>query len=182
MLEKTRRWFRWVRDQEQVRRVELLSHAPVFAGLPRRFLGRLAAQLFEKHYEAGDLVFSEGDPGNALFVVLEGSVAITRASSREEKTLHVMDAGSSFGELALIDDLPRSASARVVQASRLLILYRSNFDALVAGDRAIAMAVMRNLLRTLAAYVRRTNAILAERGEDPDDSAPAASPRRLGLP
>jgi CRP/FNR family cyclic AMP-dependent transcriptional regulator len=164
------RIFGWAKDVEQVRRAALLGKAPVFAGLPRRFLGRIAARLFEKGYETGDVIFHEGDLGRGLFVILEGAVAITRAGSRGEQTLVTLAPGASFGELALIDDLPRSATARVLSPTRLLILYRTDFEALVEGDRTVAMAVMRNLLRTLAAYVRRTNAALADRS----DIAPAA--------
>ena len=148
-------WLGRARDPEQVRRVALLERAPVFAGLSRRLLGRLAAALFEKAYEAGDVVFREGDPGKGLFVVLEGTVAIGRTTPGGEEQLATLEPGDSFGELALIDDLPRSATARVVAPSRLLILYRTHFEALVEGDRGVALVVMRNLLRLLAAYVRR---------------------------
>lgn len=180
MLTRTARWLGWAKDKEQVRRVALLSQAPVFAGLPRRFLSRIVAQLFEKGYDAGDVIFAEGEPAKGLFVVLEGSVSITRTGPRGEHTLVTLGPGASFGELALIDDLPRSATARILEPARLLILYRTNFEALVEGDRAIAMAVMRNLLRTLAAYVRRTNAILAERADTtPETTSSASMPRRL---
>lgn len=182
MFPETPRWFRWTRDKEQARRIALLAQAPVFAGLPRRFLGRIGAQLFEKGYTAGEVVFQEGEPGKGLFIVLEGSVDIVRAAGQKEQTLVTLGPGASFGEMALIDDLPRSATVRVVTASRLLILYRTNFEALVEGDRAIALAVMRNLLKMLAAYVRHTNALLAERRQpEPDSRATDAEPQ-AGVP
>jgi CRP-like cAMP-binding protein len=65
--------------------------------------------------------------------------------------------GTAFGELALIDDLPRSATAQATVPTRLLILYRSHFEELVAGDRVIALVVAKNLLRLLAGYVRAAN-------------------------
>lgn len=149
------RWLGWARDPEQTHRIALLSRAPVFAGLPRRLLGRLGARFFEKTYGAGDVVFHEGDPGKALFVVLDGEVAIIRAGEEGEHVLRTLASGACFGELALIDEFPRSATARVTAPSRLLILYKSDFDALVEGNERIALVVMRNLLRTLAAYARR---------------------------
>lgn len=66
------RWLSWARDPEQARRVALLAATPVFAGLPRRLLGRLGAHLFAKAYEAGEVVFREGDPGKGLFIILDG--------------------------------------------------------------------------------------------------------------
>jgi CRP-like cAMP-binding protein len=148
------RWLRWARDPELEYRVALLSRAPLFAGLPRRLLGRLAAQFFEKGYEAGDVVFHQGDPGKGLFLVRDGAVVITLGPPPGE-VLRTLGPGDCFGELALIDDFPRSASAGVTEPARLLILYKSDFDALVEGNRRIALVVMRNLLHALAAYARR---------------------------
>lgn len=156
-MEALPRWLRWAGDRELVRRADLLARSPLFAGLPRRLRGRLAALLFEKRYEAGDVVFREGDPGKGLFIVLAGAVAITRSGPQGERELVRLGPGEVFGELALIDDLPRSATARVVERARLLILYRSHFDALLDGDRAAARILTRNLLRRLAAYVRRAH-------------------------
>ncbi len=75
-------WLSWATDPEQARRVPFLSRSPLFAGLPRRLLARLATRFFEKTYHAGDVIFEEGDPGRALFVIVEGSVAITRATPK----------------------------------------------------------------------------------------------------
>jgi CRP/FNR family cyclic AMP-dependent transcriptional regulator len=147
-------WLTFIRDAEHARRAAILARTPVFAGLSRRVLGRLAAQLFEKAYAPGELVFREGDPGKGLFVVLDGEVIIVRDAAEGEQTLVTVGAGAAFGELALIDDLPRSATARVTRSTRLLILYRTHFEGLVEGDRAVALAITRNLLRLLAGYVR----------------------------
>ncbi|MBI4572553.1 MAG: cyclic nucleotide-binding domain-containing protein [candidate division NC10 bacterium] len=145
----------------------ILSRTPIFAGLPRRLLGRLAVQLFEKRYAPGEVIFHEGDPGKGLFVVLDGEVDILRETKEGEQRIASFGPSSAFGELALIDDLPRSATARASAPSRLLILYRSHFETLVAGDKGIALVVMQNLLRTLAGYVRATSAARPSRSEAP---------------
>jgi CRP/FNR family transcriptional regulator, cyclic AMP receptor protein len=132
----------------------VLQRAPVFAGIPRRLLGRLATRLFEKTYEAGEVVFREGETGRGLFIVVAGSVEVVRTDSNGERRLAICDHGAAFGELALIDDLPRSATARALGRARLLILYRAHFEALIEGERAVAIVVMRNLLRLLAGYLR----------------------------
>ncbi len=76
------RWLAWAADPEQLRRAPFLARSPLFAGLPRRLLARLATRFFEKVYHPGEVVFEEGDPGRALFVVVEGAVEITRATAR----------------------------------------------------------------------------------------------------
>lgn len=171
-------WLGWMRDPEQLDRLSVLARVSVFAGLPRRRLGRLAAQLFDKAYAPGEVVFREGDPGKAMFVVLSGEVEVLRETAQGSHRLAVFGPGSAFGELALIDDLPRSATARATVATRLMILYRTHFEILVDGDRAIALAVMRNLLRTLAGYVRASNvARLAQGDGSVAEPSPSAATR-----
>jgi CRP/FNR family cyclic AMP-dependent transcriptional regulator len=147
-------WPEWTRDPEQLRRLKLLEKVPLFAGLSRRQLGKLLVKLFEKEYGAGEAIFLEGEPGKALFVVLDGKVSICRAGQGGEHRLATLGPGAYFGELALIDDLPRSATARADEPSALLILYKSHFDDLIEGHSTIAIRVMGNLLKALAGYVR----------------------------
>jgi CRP-like cAMP-binding protein len=94
--------------------------------------------------------------------VLDGEIEVVRDTGQGPQRIVTFGPGTAFGELALIDDLPRSASALATMPSRLLILYRSHFEDLVAGDRAIALMVSRNLLRLLAGYVRAANTTRAK--------------------
>jgi CRP/FNR family transcriptional regulator, cyclic AMP receptor protein len=149
------RWLEQVTDQEQLLRLKLLGTVPLFAGLSRRQLGKLLVKFFEKEYLPGETIFMEGDPGKALFIIIAGRVSICRALNEGEELLATLTTGGYFGELALIDDQPRFASARAAEASRLLILYRSDFEDLMEGQRTLAIQVMSNLLKTLAGYVRR---------------------------
>lgn len=163
------RWLGWARDVEHARRAAILARTPLFAGLPKRLLNRLAGQLFEKSYAPAEEIFHEGDPGKGLFVILEGHVDVVRETPQGELRLASFGPGTAFGELALIDDLPRSATARATSPARLLILYRTHFETLVEGDRGIALAVARNLLRTLSGYVRVLNTTRLAR---PEPAAP----------
>jgi CRP-like cAMP-binding protein len=150
----------------------ILSRTAVFAGLPRRLLGRLATKLFEKSYAPGEVIFHEGDPGKCLFVVLEGEIEILQQTNEGERRIATFGPGTAFGELALIDNLPRSATARASAPSLLLMLYRTHFEALVAGDRGIAFVIMQNLLHMLAGYVRAANRASASRPEAPAPAPP----------
>jgi CRP-like cAMP-binding protein len=158
------RWLELLTDHEQLNRLQLLERVPLFAGLSRRQLGKLLVKFFEKEYGAGETIFMQGEPGKALFIVLAGTVSIYRASDEAEEILAALTAGGYFGELALIDDQPRFASARADEPSLLLILYKSDFDGLIAGHRTIAIKVMGNLLKTLAGYVRRAQSQGNSRG------------------
>ena len=169
---RLRRWLAWAMDREQARRAPFLSHSPLFAGLPRRMLGRLATRFLEKAYYPGEFVFHEGDPGRALFVLVEGTVEIIQATPRGEHIVRTLVAGDAFGELALIDESPRSGSARIGEPARLLILYKADFDALMEGEARIALVVLRNLSRVLAAYTRRNPVALTEPSPQPEAGKP----------
>lgn len=146
---------RRARDPEHRRRVALLAETPLFSSLRRRLLGRLAVRLFEKSYEPGEEIFHEGDPGRALYLVASGEIEIAQADGDGgERILARLGERTAFGELALIDDLPRQATARAVVPSELFILYRTHFEELVDGEPAVALALCRNLLARLAHYVR----------------------------
>jgi len=101
-------------------------------------------------------------------------VEITRATAQGAYILNTLGPGDAFGELALIDDFPRSATARIVtMPGRLLILYKSDFDALMDGNPRIALVVMRNLSRLLAIYARRTPVLATESGRGPETAGPS---------
>lgn len=98
-----------------------------------------------RHYTAGELIFSEGDPGEEMYVVLEGEVVITVQGEQFNR----LKSGAVFGEMALVDDRPRSASATAVTACRLAALDRGRFMALVKESPEFAMNVMSTMSRRL---------------------------------
>lgn len=171
------RWGRWVADREQLRRIRLLEKVPLFAGLGRRYLGTVLVKLFQREYEAGEMIFLTGEPGKALYIVLDGTVLIYHQINGHEHPVATMTPGSYFGEMALIDTLPRTASARAEEPARLLIFYKSHFDQLIEGRSAIALTVMGNLLKTLASYVRSVAGRPVDRAGSPlQDSGLPPSP------
>ena len=103
--------------------------------------------------DKGQMVFWQDDPGESMFVLLEGSVKLLVCSRDGELIeLHRHDAPAIFGELALLDGGPRSASAEAVERSTLLVVTRPEVLQLLRSDEQVAEA----LLSTLGAMVRRT--------------------------
>jgi CRP-like cAMP-binding protein len=153
---------RWI-DPRQIDRVQLLARVPLFSGLSQRQLGKLLIKLFERNYQSGETIFSQGEAGKAVFIIVSGRVAIVRENNETEEQLAMLTAGGYFGELALIDDQPRFASARADEPTMLLMLYKSDFDDLIEGHKAIAVKVMGNLLRTLAGYLRNVQSQASSR-------------------
>ena len=116
--------------------VELLRRVPIFAPLAAPELERLAKALSEELREAGSTVFAQGDRGDRFYVIAEGRAVV------EIDGGHVrgLGAGEFFGEIALLRDVPRTASVRAITALRLLALDRETFVATVTGHPASAEA------------------------------------------
>ena len=129
-----------------------LSGVPLFGGLDEAGLTELIRSMRVRRFRRGETVFHIGDPGDALFVVISGSIKITLpADTGDEAILATLRPGDFFGELALLDGAPRSATAIAIEATETYILPRDRFRDLVATEPAMRDA----LLGTLAAEVRR---------------------------
>jgi len=87
-----------------------------------------AAVLERKSFQEGDTVFKEGDQGDQAFVVQEGAFEITKSKGDEEIILGMVEKGAIFGEMALIDDSPRMATARAVTPATVIVIGRSAFQ------------------------------------------------------
>lgn len=92
----------------------LLRRVDLFAGLDRVTLSKLAAHLQPLFYSAHSIIFHQGDVGDALYLVASGSVGVyvTNKSSTTEKQVKVLHAGEPFGEMALLGNIPRTATIR----------------------------------------------------------------------
>lgn len=113
---------------------------------------------FTAEIGAGDYVFREGELGTEMYIVHEGKVEITKEVSGEEKPLAILEKGDFFGEMAILEDLPRAASARAVSDLKLLSINGSTFDQMLRTNPEIAVRMMRKLSRRL----RETDHMLRE--------------------
>jgi CRP/FNR family cyclic AMP-dependent transcriptional regulator len=101
----------------------LLNTTDLFAALPADVLAALGEHATVRSYERNELLFSQGEASNELFVVQTGRIAIaTKASDGRESVLAVLEDGQLFGELPLFDDAPRSADARALSDSQVVVL------------------------------------------------------------
>src|SRR5215213_5404766 len=99
--------------------------------------------------KAGDYVFREGELGTEMYIINEGTVEILNQVGDEEQVLAVLEKGDFFGEMSVLEDLPRAASARAATDIRLLQINGSTFDQLLQGNPEIAVRMMRKLSRRL---------------------------------
>ncbi|MEE8139200.1 MAG: cyclic nucleotide-binding domain-containing protein [Thermoanaerobaculia bacterium] len=108
--------------------------------------------------EADRLIFREGDLGTDMFIIQEGRVEILQEVSGEERRIAVLERGDFFGEMALLEELPRSASARTLTPVKLVTANGAAFDSMLRRNPEIAVRIMRRLSRRL----RDTDRLLKE--------------------
>lgn len=155
LLKTVRRWFS---DPAFARKKAFLRSLDIFQDLRDRELGPLAAALHSRTYREGEQVFVEGDIGRALFVLESGRVELTRRGpDGKEERLYTLQPGDFFGEMALLESLPRSATAVAVERSHLHLLYKTKLDALLQAEPRIGVSIMGHLARLLSARLRRVS-------------------------
>ena len=141
----------------QLLRSALQSHR-LFEGIRDEGLDRIASIATEESHAPDAFVFREGEPGDRLYLILEGKVRVSRQMpGMGEEALAVLGPGEAFGEMSLFDDAARSADARVQEPCRLLALRRDAFEELLLLDRDIAYEILWNMVRVLTGRLRDTN-------------------------
>jgi len=147
----------------------ILERNRLFRGLSAAAIQQISALAIRRPYEQDAIVFSQGDPGDSLYGVVTGRVRIS-ASTREGKEmfLNIMEPGDTFGEIALLDGNPRTATATATATCELMIIPRGQFLALLQREPTVAI----HLLQLLCQRIRWTSG-------QAEDSALLTVPARL---
>jgi CRP/FNR family cyclic AMP-dependent transcriptional regulator len=129
---------------------DFLASVPMFSGLQRDELLKFADLTRERTYPKGSVILFQGDPGDSLYVLRQGRAKVVLiGEDGREVILGVLEPGAHFGELALIDDQPRSAHVIAMEDSQLLILRREDFRRRVEANPSVAWALLTELSRRL---------------------------------
>jgi predicted acylesterase/phospholipase RssA/CRP-like cAMP-binding protein len=131
-----------------------LAGVPFFAALDETAREQLAQQLEPVQVAAGQLVVAQGEPGEGLFIVVSGRLRVSVSAGGTERALHDLARGAIVGEIALLSNLPRSATVRAVRDSDLLLLRQSSFTVLVEQTPRILHEISRLLIDRLLAVDR----------------------------
>ena len=140
-------------------RVTLLDKVPLFASLKQDLLAELAGKLSTREYRQGETIFHKDDPGLILYIIKEGQVKIiTPSPEGEEVILAIFTNGDFFGELSLLDDYPRSASAVAIAPTRAYTLHRTDFLDFIIRNPELAI----DMLGILSRRLRRTDSLVED--------------------
>ncbi len=139
---------------------EMLRTIPLFELLDEEETRALAEQLERKTFWAGQMIFQQGDPGGAMYVIQSGKVELfIKDKGGERVTLGILHAGEIFGEFSLLDNDPRSASAKAVQETHVLAVDRHDLEILFKAHDGAAF----DLLAMLSRRIRETDVLVGER-------------------
>lgn len=140
-------------------REDLLKKVPLFADLGKRDLERLAKLMVPRTVKAGEVIIKENDQAAGFFVVSDGKLDVVRADGTEhEQKLATFGPGDFFGEMALFEGFPRSATVRAIEDTECLVMTRWDFMAELKNHPEIAVGMLPVLVRRL----READAKLAE--------------------
>lgn len=138
--------------------IEPLQQAALFQGLKPAALELLLAIAAKEEYQKGAYLFHHGDSGERMYVVLDGKIRISRnVSGMGEEAMAILGPGEVFGEMALLDESPRSADAIVHESCVLLSIPKDAFDDLLFSRKELAYEVLWGFVRLLSTRLRETN-------------------------
>ena len=135
-------------------RLHRLKNSTLFNSLTPLELKIVDGLMHERRYLTEEIVFDQGEEGQALYVVTSGRVAICRVQGENLVTVAELGPGSVFGDLALLDDSPRNAQARALENCELAVFFRADFLGLMETDAIIGYKISLNLARLIGQRLR----------------------------
>jgi serine/threonine protein phosphatase PrpC/CRP-like cAMP-binding protein len=157
------------RAEEFALKLEVLGGMPLFKYLSYAELVRVMNLASTREFATDELIFEEGEPGDAMYVVLSGVVRLDKG----DQVLAQLDKGDHFGEMALVDRSPRSLSAIAAESTRALSIGRGDFYELIRKEPDLSVKLLWSFVQVLADRLRKTNMSLSNlRDAKRDDAEP----------
>jgi CRP-like cAMP-binding protein len=144
------------RSRSSTPRLDSLRALSLFVDLAPAELAIIDGLLHERDYLKDEVVFDQGEDGQAIYIVLDGDVLICRQGEPETGRLAVLRPGTFFGDVALLDDSPRTAQARAAANCRLAVFFRADFLGLMETHAVIASKISLQLARHMGQRLRDT--------------------------
>jgi CRP-like cAMP-binding protein len=144
------------------RMITFLLGTPMFEKLDPAEIKQLVHIIEVKEFAAGDILFKEGDPGDAWYALYRGKVDVIKNVGTNQKEIYPLGEGACFGEIAILDGQPRSATIQAIEDSVALRISRQAFEELLDQEHTVAFKLLRLLAITLAQRARSTTERLSE--------------------
>ncbi|HZX29349.1 MAG TPA: cyclic nucleotide-binding domain-containing protein [Telluria sp.] len=135
-------------------RMHRLKNSSLFSSLTPLELRSIDRLLHERRYLPGEVVFDEGEEGQALYLILAGRVSISRVYAGDTEVVTELGPGAFFGDMALLDNSPRNAQARAIEPSEMAVFFRADFMGLLDTDAVIGYKISLALARHIGQRLR----------------------------
>ena len=141
---------------------EAIKTASIFNGLKKKELTFVQTMVYSRNYKKGEYIFKKNNPGNGMYIILKGEVQIIDENKKDQKQnlLTELKNGAFFGELSLLDESPRSASALCSDDTAALGFFRNDLLDIINRKPLIGSKIVLNIARILGERLRATNDIL----------------------
>lgn len=138
--------------------IDYLKNSPFFEGLTHEDLDHVSEVCSLEEFSKGDRIFSEGAVGDKFYIIVSGGVRIEKKIPKAgPETLRVLRPGEGFGEMALVEEMPRSASAIADEDSRLVSIGKADLDRLFGDNSAIAVKMLTTFCKTMSSRLRESS-------------------------
>jgi CRP/FNR family transcriptional regulator, cyclic AMP receptor protein len=143
--------------------INYLIDFPLFDALKGNQLNIVASHMNYYEIDKGEILFKEGDKGNYICFVLDGVIDVLKKSvTGESIVISVLPKGRSFGEMSILDNFPRSATAKARTKSSFFTLTQTSFDTILKDYPQIGITILKGISRTLSQNLRQTSSRLAD--------------------
>ena len=151
------------RDREETDIYEILKKIPIFQDLSRREIVKIESILHRRNLSADEAIVKEGDPGVGMYIIVSGTVQILQVGEGGgQLQLATLTIGDFFGEQALLDDSPRTASAYASETCRIIGFFRPDLLDLIESNPRLGLKIVMRLSQMISVRLRHTNRLLKE--------------------
>ena len=151
------------RDKEEADIFDILKKVPIFQDLGRREFNKIESILHRRNWNADEGIINEGDPGVGMYIIVAGEVRITQVGEDGvQQQLATLTGGDFFGEQALLDESPRTASAYANETCRIIGFFRPDLLELIESNPRLGLKIVMRLSQMISVRLRHTNRLLKE--------------------
>ena len=151
------------RDKEEADVFDIIKKVPIFQDLGRREFNKIESILHRRNWNVDQAIINEGDPGLGMYIIVAGEVRITQTGEDGvQQQLATLTGGDFFGEQALLDESPRTASAFANEPCRIIGFFRPDLLELIESNPRSGLKIVMRLSQMISVRLRHTNRLLKE--------------------
>lgn len=140
-------------DKDTIDKIKFLSNIYIFKGIRKKDLLYILENLYEKKYQKNEFLFKKGDLGKALFIIYRGKIGLYKSTDLSKFIIEVKE-GEFFGEMALLEEMPRTMTAVALEDTDVFMLYRISLENMIKTKPKISSLISYNLACVLSSRIR----------------------------